>query len=129
MLRLRGDSAILESSVRSTVNHNISNAYKAAYISDRRGLPSAPRPPFPTASSRYAETRLRTIRRTIDSVSAASRPAGEYVFVDGGSQDGTVAIVESAIAEVARRSLPTRCTTDPSAQQGNHPGLEHRSRH
>jgi glycosyltransferase involved in cell wall biosynthesis len=32
------------------------------------------------------------------------------VFVDGGSRDATVPIVESAMAEAQRRGIPTRCT-------------------
>ena len=109
MLRLRGDSAILESGVRSTVNQNISNPYKAARIPGRRGLSLASAPGVSYGVITVCRDSAATIRRTIDSVLRQAVLPGEYVFVDGGSQDGTVAIVESAIAEVARRSLPTRC--------------------
>ena len=51
-----------------------------------------------------------TIRRTIDSVLAQTVPPREYVFVDGGSRDTTLAVVHSAIADAQRRGLPTRFT-------------------
>jgi glycosyltransferase involved in cell wall biosynthesis len=36
----------------------------------------------------------KTIRRTIDSIRAQTYPAIEYLIIDGGSKDGTAAIVE-----------------------------------
>jgi glycosyltransferase involved in cell wall biosynthesis len=110
MLRLRGDSAILENSVRSSATQNISNPYEAARISGGRGSSSASGPGISYGVITVSRNSAATIRRTIDSVLRQTVLPREYVLVDGGSQDGTVAIVESALDEAARRGVPTRCT-------------------
>ncbi len=110
MLRLGGDSAILKNSVRSIVTQNISRAYKANSISDRHELSSGSAPNVSCGVITVCRDSAATLRRTIDSVFRQTLLPAEYVFVDGGSQDATVEIVESAIAEMARRGVPTRCT-------------------
>ena len=118
MLRLGGDSAILESGVRSSVNQNISNPYEAARISGRRGSSSVSAPGISYGVITVCRNSAATIRRTIESVFRQTVLPREYVLVDGGSQDSTVAIVESAIAEAARRAVPTRCTLIHQHNQG-----------
>jgi glycosyltransferase involved in cell wall biosynthesis len=50
----------------------------------------------------------QTLQTTIDSVLAQTVPPTQYVFVDGGSTDGTVAIIESAIDAMRSRAIEAR---------------------
>ncbi len=50
----------------------------------------------------------RTIGRTIDSVLRQVPVPAEYVFVDGGSTDGTQAIIQSASERSQQTGIPTR---------------------
>ena len=50
-----------------------------------------------------------TIRRTIDSVFRQTVRPLQYVFVDGGSRDDTLSIVEAATTESERRRLGILC--------------------
>lgn len=76
-------------------------------------------PPLPTPASSllpaYAVITVclnsaRTIGRTIDSVLRQDPLPAEYVFVDGGSTDGTPAIIQAAVARGRREGLPTQFT-------------------
>lgn len=49
-----------------------------------------------------------TVARTIESVTNQTVPPSQYVFVDGGSDDGTVETISSSIEEARRRGLKTR---------------------
>jgi glycosyltransferase involved in cell wall biosynthesis len=103
MLRLDGDSVILRKSVRL-------HPCAAAPITDRGGSSSSLTTNISYAVITVCRNSAATIRRTIESVFGQTVRPAEYVFVDGGSRDATVPIIESAVAEAARRNVPTRCS-------------------
>jgi len=52
---------------------------------------------------------VETVRRTIASVLGQHCAPAEYIFVDGGSDDGTLAVLEETVAAAPRRWPETRC--------------------
>jgi glycosyltransferase involved in cell wall biosynthesis len=96
--------------VRASVKHGISNSYATPAISARGAATSSSRPDISYSVITVCKNSAATIRRTVDSVLRQTVPPKEYVFVDGGSRDATVPIVESAMTEAERRGIPTRCT-------------------
>src|SRR5215471_18064438 len=105
MLRLGVNSGYPRRRVQASVKQNISRRYAAATIVGRRGDASGSAPHVSYGVITVCKNSAATIRRTIDSVLAQTVPPYEYVFVDGGSRDATVAIIESVMADSQRRGL------------------------
>jgi glycosyltransferase involved in cell wall biosynthesis len=110
-------SAILADRVRTSIKQNISQPYESAALAGR-GQPSSSAPRISYGVITVCKDSASTIRRTIDSVFRQTVPPREYVFVDGGSRDATVSIVESAIDEARRRAIGTRCSLIHQSNRG-----------
>ncbi|MBP1583640.1 MAG: glycosyltransferase [Victivallales bacterium] len=58
-----------------------------------------------------------TLARTLDSVASQSVRPKEYIFVDGGSQDGTLELLASRLPDLREQGIDARVVS-----QGEHPG-------
>ena len=99
-----------ETQVRSIVHQDIAHPYAAPSIPGRREWLSGAAATISYGVITVCKDSAATIRRAIDSVFQQALLPRQYVFIDGGSRDSTVSIIEAALAEAEHRGVRTDCT-------------------